>query len=80
MKRFLALLCALTLALSLAACRSTGKNAGTANGGTAGNGLADDVERGLEDAKDGLERAGDDLEDDLDRMIEDGDLTDDPNR
>ena len=40
----------------------------------------DDVERGLEDAGNDLARAGDDLEDDLDRMIDNGDLTDDANR
>lgn len=98
MKKFFALLCALTLSVSLVACRSTGNNAGTGNNGTGntgttqngtangsagsntGDSLVDDVERGLEDAGNDLARAGDDLEDDLDRMIDNGDLTDDANR
>ena len=94
MKKFFALLCALALSVSLAACRSTGSTQngaasnGSAPGGSAtgsagsdtGDGLVDDVERGLEDAGNELARAGDDLEDDLDRMIDNGDLTDDANR
>ena len=112
MKKFFALLCALTLSVSLVACRSTGNNAGAGNNGTGntgttqngtsngaasnggtsngsangsagsntGDSLVDDVERGLEDAGKDLARAGGDLEDDLDRMIDNGDLTDDANR
>ena len=98
MKKFFALLCALALSVSLAACRSTGSTQnganngaasnGSASGGSAsgsagsdtGDGLVDDVERGLEDAGNELARAGDDLEDDLDRMIDTGDLTDAANR
>ena len=94
MKKFFALLCALALSVSLAACRSTGSTQngaasnGSASGGSAsgsagsdtGDGLVDDVERGLEDAGNELARAGDDLEDDLDRMIDNGDLTDNANQ
>ena len=94
MKKFFALLCALALSVSLAACRSTGSTQngaasnGSAPGGSAtgsagsdtGDGLVDDVERGLEDAGNELARAGDDLEDDLDRMIDNGDLTDNANQ
>ena len=90
MKKFFALLCALALSVSLAACRSTGSTQngaasnGSAPGGSAsgsagsdtGDGLVDDVERGLEDAGNELARAGDDL----DRMIDNGDLTDNANQ
>ena len=64
-RRLWALLCALALAASLTACR--------ADNADQRGGLAGDVERGLEDAGDGLR----DAKDDLDRMIEDGDLTGD---
>ena len=81
MKQFFALLCALMLSVSLVACRSTGNNSAAQNspsnrGASNGDSLLDDAERGLEDAKDDLEKAGDTLNDDLDRMIENGDLTD----
>ena len=67
-QRLCALLCALALAASLTACRDTS--------GSSGNALTDDVERGVRDAEDGLRDAKDDLESDLDRMIDNGDLTD----
>ena len=73
-QRLCALLCALALAASLTACRDTSGSSGNARSG--GNTLTDDVERGVRDAEDGLRDAKDDLESDLDRMIDNGDLTD----
>ena len=63
MRRILALLCALALSASLTACRG-------------GNRLADEAKRAGEQAGDDLREARDDLESDLDRMIDNGDLTD----
>ena len=76
MKKFFALLCALTLSVSLVACRSTGNNAGTGNNGTGNTGTTQNgttnggTSNGsangptgnslMDDVEQGLEDAGDD--------------------
>ena len=72
MKKFFALLCALTLSVSLVACRSTGNNAGTGNNGTGNTGTTNGAASngGTANGSAGS-NTGDSLVDDVERGLED---------